>query len=346
MPKHRGTDVLPDHYAVLQVHPKAAPEVIDAAWKALLKRHHPDAGTSGVHARALNAAHDVLSDTRQRATYDRERMPAHGDMVGQYEVLEQIAEGGFGSTHKCRDTITGLLSCVKFCTNVPPEYYDLLVEEARIISDLRHYAIPAYRQLARRDDGSYALVMSYIEGPTLEKVVRKAGRMDAEDVAWIAERVLNALKYLHYQGVIHGDIKPQNIIVQPERHMAVLVDFGLSAVRPTATTEAKGFTELFAPPEQVEGKPILPESDFYSLGITMLYALSGGDEDAVKRRLVPAQVPDALAAFIKQLIVRDVLRRPRWPEDPTKSDLIDQLRAVRKEAFGNERSQMKPIRGL
>jgi serine/threonine protein kinase len=345
MARGKAKDPLPDHYATLQVHPGARAEVIEAAYRELMKVHHPDRGASGNLARRLNEARDVLTDARRRAAYDRERQGA-GDRVGNYELLEQIAEGGFGATFKARHVLNGEPACVKFCTNVSPEYYDLLLKESQTIWDLRHYAMPAVRDIIKRDDGSYALVMSYVEGPTLAQIIEKSGRLDAETVSWITDRVLNALKYLHYHGVVHGDVKPQNIIVQPRRHMAVLVDFGLSEVRPTRATEAKGFTELFAPPEQVAGKPILPESDFYSLGTTMLWALSGGDEHAVRRRLVPSDVPDEMAGFIKRLIVHDVRSRPVWPEKPNERDLIDDLRAVRRKAFGSENSNMKPIKGF
>ncbi|HXV26895.1 MAG TPA: protein kinase [Candidatus Paceibacterota bacterium] len=346
MARRKGADPLPDHYAALQVHPGARPEVIKAAYRALMGIHHPDKGASGRVAKALNEAHDVLSDADKRRRYDREREASSGDLVGNYEVLERIAEGGFGATYKARHILNGEPACVKFCTNVPPEYYDLLLAESKVIWDLRHYAMPAVRDIVKQADGGYALVMSYVEGPTLAQIVEKSGRLDAEHVAWITDRVLNALKYLHYHGVVHGDVKPQNIIVQPRKHMAVLVDFGLSEVRPTRTTEAKGYTELFAPPEQMAGKPILPESDFYSLGITMLWALSGGDAGEVQRRRVPSDLPKEVGGFIRKLIVNDVRQRPRWPEEPNETDLIDELREVRRTAFGRERSSMRPIKGF
>ena len=73
---------------------------------------------------------------------------------------------------------------------------------------MRHFSIPTIRDIVRLDDGSPMLVMSYIPGLTLEKVIKKVGKLDAEHVAWIAERCLNVLMYLHYNGVVHGDVKP------------------------------------------------------------------------------------------------------------------------------------------
>jgi serine/threonine protein kinase len=86
--------------------------------------------------------------------------------------------------------------------------------------DLRHYSIPAARDLIQLDDSTMALVMSYIPGPTLAQVIEKSGRMDAEHVAWISQRILNALMYMHERGIVHGDLKPQNIIIEPAAAVA------------------------------------------------------------------------------------------------------------------------------
>jgi serine/threonine protein kinase len=196
------------------------------------------------------------------------------------------------------------------------------------------------RDFQKMGDGSLALIMSYIPGPTWEQVVSKGGKMDPEDVAWITQRALNALKYLHFHGVVHGDVKPQNTIVQPESHTIVLVDFGLSMVKPTKDAKARGYTPVFASPEQLRGDPLVPESDLYSLGMTMLYALSG-DIQAVERFDVPSSVPKELCDFIQRLIVRDVRGRPNWKED-----LIETLRKLRLKVFGRDQSGLKPLRGF
>jgi len=168
--------------------------------------------------------------------------------------------------------------------------------------------------------------------------VEKKGKLDAEHVAWIMWRVLNALQYLHFNGVIHGDIKPQNIIVQPKKHMAVLVDFGLAMVKPKSNDQNLGYTELFSPPEQERGEPLIPETDFYSLGMTAIYALTAS-EDRLRRRELPTTVPGPLRDFLSCLVAHNTLSRPNW----NMMDLCDEIAKVREKSFGRVHSNMKEL---
>lgn len=331
----------PTLYDVLHVSPRADPAVIKAAYRELQRKHHPDmkAGDTRL-SQALSSAYEVLGDETKRRQYDAAARVTKGRVVGNYRILEEIAEGGFGTTYVAKHLIADELVCVKHCHHVSPEHQAILVREAKSIWDLRHFSLPVMRDLVKLDDGSLALVMSYIPGPTIEQLVKKYGRIDPESVGWIAQRILNGLQYLHYHGVVHGDVKPQNIIVQEQNHSIVLVDFGLALVKPNARSAADGHTPVFASPEHLAGTPLVPESDLYSLGFTLLFALCG-DINAVQRLQVPKEVPEPFCKFLKRLIVRDVRRRPNWNTE----DLGDTLRKVRLEAFGRDHSNMKPVSG-
>lgn len=326
-----------DPYKTLEVDNRASQEVIKAAYHALVKKFHPDHGGSEAKAKTLNAAYQILSDDDERETYDKKCKKKTGTIIGSYRVLESIAEGGFGSTYKAEHLITKDLVCIKHCSMVSASHDAVLIQETKSIWDLRHYSLPSMRDLIRLDDGSLALVMSYIPGFTLEQVVEKAGKIDAENVAWITERILNALLYLHHHGVIHGDIKPQNIIIQPQQHSVVLVDFGLAMIKPDLKHKALGYTPVFAPPEQIEGKVLLPASDYYSVGMLMNYLLNGGKNMDKKR--VPATVPDPMVDFIVRITKEDILLRPQV-------DLFDEFMKVRQQSFGRARSGMKNIPGF
>ena len=325
-----------DFYEILQVDRRATDPVIKAAYHALATKVHPDHGGSRTAFQRVSEAYETLSDEVKRKAYDKRDI---GTVIGNYKVLNLIAEGGFGSTYKGEHVITEEPVCIKHCSEVSAAHDAVLIGEAKAIWDLRHHALPAVRDMHRLEDGSLALIMSYIPGPTLHQIIEKVRKLDAETVAWITERILNALLYLHHRGVIHGDIKPQNIIVQPEIHMVSLVDFGLSVVKPSGKSKAAGYTPVFAPPEQIAGKTLLPESDFYSLGMVMLFALSGGNLKAVERQEVPSSTPEEMCKFIKRLVTRDVLARPS-------GDLFDEFREIRQKAFGRARTGMKPIPGL
>ena len=110
---------------------------------------------------------------------------------------------------------------------------------------------------------------------------------------------------------------------------------------PTKESDSKGYTLYFSPPEQMDREALLPESDFYSLGMTMIYALGGGLEH-VERREVPQDVPDPICKFIQKLVVRNVFSRPNWE----KENLFEAFQEVREQTFGRARSDMKPIPGF
>lgn len=329
-----------NYYDVLQVKPNADVEVIEAAAKALLKKRHPDAGGSNTLSKSLLEARQILTDPDKRLAFDASlRAETHGNCIGNYKLIRKVAEGGFGRVYEGVHELLKEKVCIKHNINVSDFDTQLFIKEAKAIWNLRHPALPSVRDMVLLEDGSCALVMSYIEGPTLLQLVEEyqsTGKpIDPENACWIMGRVLDALRYLHYNGVVHGDVKPQNIIVQPDHHTCSLVDFGLSAVRPDKNTKPDGFTPLFASPEQLSGKPLLPESDLYSLGMTMIFAL-GGD---VKARRVPSIVPEAVRNFIADLVVYDIRQRPHWG----KVNLLESLRQVRITAFGREHSNFKKV---
>ncbi len=331
---------LPDNlYDILEVSPRARKGVINAAYKVLIKEYHPDKSNGNTRiTKQLNLAKATLLDKDKRKIYDRSRNKLEGAIIGDYQILEKIGEGGFGKTYKGVHTILNSPVCIKHGHKISPQDEEILLEEAKAIWDLRHFGIPSIRNILKLKDGSLALVMSYIPGPTLDKIIDKHESLELEHVCWITERILNILKYMHYNGVIHGDVKPQNIIIQPESHTVVLVDYGLSLIRPTRSSYSKGYTPYFAPPEQISGNVLLPQSDFYGLAMTIIYALGGN----IETKEVPETIPDSFCSFIRRFLIRDVLMRPDWQ----KEDFIDTVKDLRIELFGRKRSNMRPLPGV
>lgn len=333
-----------NHYELLQVSRHAELPVIEAAYKALLKIHHPDRGNTvhGETARRLGEAYNTLIDPRSRRRYDDEMdkdFVLSGKRIGDYVVDSFIAEGGFGKTYKGYHVLTGGPVCIKHCNQISPAVADILKNEARAMERLRHVAIPSFRTLIKLDDGSFALVMDFIEGPTLEQLVDsyngRRERFPLEQAAWITARLVNALSYIHRHGIVHGDLKPQNILVQEAQHQVVIVDFGLAEVMPKRDTGNKGFTDVFAPPEQHKpGNPLVPQTDFFALGKTILFALAQGDLQKTEGCMIPTDVPEAMKLFIHRLVRAEPLQRPDWKTE----DLNITVEKMRAAAFGRSSS--------
>jgi serine/threonine protein kinase len=344
------TSTPPTHYDVLEVSQKARPSVIRAAWVALSKEY-PEYDDRRIR---INVAHDELEDEAKRATYDESLSPASKRKkvvrVGQYQLIKQIGEGGCAKTYLARHALADWLVCIKHCELASDADRAIMLDEARALSKLSHHCLPAVRDVIELPDRTIAIAMSYVPGENLQQLVERTGGLDPEVLFSIAERILNALCYIHYNGSLHGDVKPANIILAEKEvkhtamatsphahnyshvHEAALVDFGLAIVDPDRT-KAKGYTKLFAAPEQLAYAPLMPQTDLYCFGLTLIYAL-GGD---VRRRKVPESTPDAVVDFIRRLTEPNILKRPSWENE----NLLDTIGDVRVQAFKRRSSRIE-----
>ncbi len=233
-------------------------------------------------------------------------MTAMPPRIGPYEIVRPLGAGGFGRTFEARHVVLGERACLKLAHPGPGAAdRDLALREAKVLWGLHHPCLPnIYEVLVDPVDGGLVLAMRFVEGRTLAELTP----IDVPLSVRVAGQVLRALRVLDRCGIVHGDVKPANVIVEPDRRGVVLVDLGLASVRPGPTTRAPGWTEGFVAPEVRAGRPPLPESDLFSLGLTLAHAL-GGD---VERRVLPAGVPDPLIDFIVALTRRDPRERPCW----------------------------------
>jgi len=251
--------------------------------------------------------------------------------VGNYRIKNMIAEGGFARIYQAEHRLLEELACIKQCKEKSDDYAELLRSEAKILWNLNdHHSIPQVKDFMKVSDGSYIMVMSYIEGKTLDNILPMDSKkhLHHEDAAWITQRVLEAVYYCHYNGVIHGDIKPANIIVEPRKHDIKLIDFGLSLYKPSSGTKPLGYTHAFVAPEILDSKPPIPETDLYGVGLIMLYAL-GGDPFT---KTMPDDIPKPMKDFCNKLILYDPIQRPNWE----KADLIDEFSKIRESVFGRK----------
>ena len=182
---------MPNPFKILEVDPKASDEVITAAYETLGR-------IGGVDQKTLDEA---LAEALAHTPEPIEK----GKVVGNYRITNLIAEGGFGTTYKAEHILSKRPVCIKHALHISASDTALLLDEARLCWDLRHWGIPAMRDIIEMPDGSLAIVMSFIPGPTLQQIREQPmyeEGIDPEHVAWITERVLNILKYLHIIGPI------------------------------------------------------------------------------------------------------------------------------------------------
>jgi serine/threonine protein kinase len=209
----------------------------------------------------------------------------------RYQVLRVLGSGGFGKTFLAEDTqMPSSKRCVvKQLIPVVnnPQVYQLVQErfqqEAAILEELgdRNSQIPRlYAYFS--EGGEFYLVQEYIEGQTLTEKLKQQGVFHEITVKEILINILQILEYVHSKGIVHRDIKPDNIILRFSDGKPVLIDFG--AVKVTMNTEMSPSgnstqsivigTPGFMPMEQTVGRPVF-SSDLYSLGLTAIYLLTG-----------------------------------------------------------------------
>jgi serine/threonine-protein kinase len=194
-------------------------------------------------------------------------------LVGRYRLDDLIAEGGFAQVWRAYDLGLQRIVAVKVPKPSRLQSAETFMAEARRVARLKHPGIVPVFDVGREGDLCF-IVSEFVEGGSLANHLVNSPPFPQQAVRWIIE-IADALEYAHLHGVIHRDIKPANILID-HHNRALLADFGIAQSANKAGKEALSLGTLrYMSPEQLEGKPVDPRSDVFSLGVVLYEVLTG-----------------------------------------------------------------------
>lgn len=225
---------------------------------------------------------------------------------GKYTFVREIGRGASGSVWLARDTVLGRDVAIKRVGQAPDGegvQRERADREARLAASLSHQHVVAVHDLFE-EDGTYWLVMEYVDGPSLSELVRREGPLAPDRAARLLAQVADALAAAHRAGFVHRDVKPSNILVSPGDH-ALLTDFGIARAFEDASLTRTGLvtgSPAYLSPEVAQGRPATPASDVWALGATLYHLLAGHP---------PYETGDNLLGTMYRIVHEDPPRLPR-----------------------------------
>ena len=206
--------------------------------------------------------------------------PANGHLLdGRYDVSRMLGAGGAAEVFLAHDKVLNRTVALKLLDRrlmFEGSFASRFEREACIAASISHPNVVTVYDLGRTEDGSPYIAMECVSGGTLKDLIESAGPMDARPAACIALEVSRALEEAHRHGLIHRDIKPQNVLMT-DAGEAKVADFGVAKVtEATSSTDPGSLVGSihYLSPEQASGQTLTPRSDLYSLGIVLYEMLS------------------------------------------------------------------------
>ena len=206
-------------------------------------------------------------------------LPRHARFGDRYEILELIGEGGMGRVYKARDLELDRLIALKTIRSEKgsdPETVRRFKQELVLARRITHKNVVRIYDLGEAS-GVKFFTMELLEGQSLKKIIQRDGRVLVPRATAMLRQMLSALEEAHNQGVIHRDLKPQNIMVSPDGTPHIM-DFGIARSAESAGMTATGSvlgTPDYIAPEQVSGEETNAQTDLFSLGVILYEMLSG-----------------------------------------------------------------------
>ncbi len=198
-------------------------------------------------------------------------------LSGRYEIIEQIGIGGMSYVYKAYDTKKKRIVAIKMLKDelsLDDEFVNKFKSEALACKDIRQVNVVSAYDVV--DEGNmHYIVLEYVEGITLNKYIEKKGRLSNEETVNISIQVAKGIEAAHKNGIIHRDIKPQNVVIA-SGDIAKITDFGIArAITSTTKNISVIGTVHYISPEQVRNQKVDYRSDIYSFGCTMYEMITG-----------------------------------------------------------------------
>src|SRR5215203_5666993 len=259
----------------------------------------------------------------------------------RYDVVRPLGSGGMGEVYLARDRVLGRDVALKVLRRQyagDDEFAERFKREAMSAASLSHPNIVQVYDRGETEEKASYIAMEYVPGGTLKERISREGPIEAADAAALGAQVAEALGAAHERGMVHRDIKPQNVILTAGG-TAKVADFGIARASSSVTISRTGSvmgTAGYMSPEQALGKPATPKSDLYSLGVVLFEALTGElpytadnpivvsmkhvNEPVCPPREIDPTVPEGMNALVTRLMAKD-------PEDRYASaeELADDL---------------------
>ena len=265
-----------------------------------------------------------------------------GRMLGPYEIESELGSGSFGTVFRARDTLLDRAVALKILRNDNGSSSDSLLSEARAAAALNHPNVCAVHTIDT-SNGAAMIVMEFVEGRSLADVI-KGGPIAVDQATAIAQQIAAGMATAHDAGVIHGDLKPGNLVVTPEGTIKIM-DFGLSRRvlpknaeeetlphTPGSTSSGLSGTLGYLAPELARGEEPSPASDTFAVGL-IIYEMLTGERAITGNNLLetlrrieefdPAPYVSSLPDRFQDLTRRALSRRP--DERPSMQRLADEL---------------------
>ena len=251
-----------------------------------------------------------------------------GDQLDHYQIEGVAARSGMASIFRGVDLRTGRKVAIK----VPhpemegdPVFFDRFTREQEIGQKLDH---PGVMKVFADDDRSQVyMVMEWVDGRLLRQILNESGKLPTDRVVRIVTRILNALDYIHKNGVVHRDLKPENIMVDEDDNIK-LIDFGIAAnLGSRRLTFAKLSQTMGTPdyisPEQVRGKRGDARSDLYAVGVMLYEMLTGKvpftgpnafvimNDRLLNNPVPPREIDPTITPHLQEIVYRALERDPK-----------------------------------